>query len=62
MHQVKAIASLTAAEIRALAHSAADRGEAHEEANPFDRETASAKHYQFAAAFHARTRELEPTS
>lgn len=62
MHQVKPISALTAAEIRALAHSAADRGEAHQEANPFAPETANAKHHQFAAAFHARMRELAPTS
>jgi hypothetical protein len=58
MHHVKLITALTAAEIRALAHSAADRGEAHQEANPFDPATASAPHHQFAAAFHSRVREL----
>jgi hypothetical protein len=62
MHHIKPLAALTAAEIREVARSAADRGEAHEEANPFDPETASAKHHQFAAAFHSRMRELVPFS
>lgn len=62
MHQVKPITALTAAEIREVARSAADRGEAQEEANPFHPEKASAQHSQFAAAFHSRARELVPAS
>jgi hypothetical protein len=62
MYQVKPIGALTATEIREVAHSAADRGEAHEEANPYHPETASAQHLQFARAFHSRMRELVPAS
>lgn len=62
MHVIKPIAALTAVEIREVARSAADRGEAHEEANPFDPETATDRFHQFATAFHSRARELEPAS
>lgn len=62
MHHVKPITALTAAEIREVAHSAADRGEAHEEANPFDPAKATAQHRQFATAFHRRMRELASAS
>lgn len=62
MHHIKPITALTGAEIREVAHSAADRGEAHQEANPFDPVTASDKHRQFATAFHSRARELVPAS
>lgn len=62
MHHVKSLSALTATEIREVAHSAADRGEAHEEANPYHPEMASVQHQQFAWAFHSRTRELVSAS
>lgn len=57
MH-VKPIAALSAAEIHDLAHSAADRGEDHDDANPFDPQSAPNSHRAFAWAFHGRTHEL----
>jgi hypothetical protein len=62
VHQIKSIASLTADEIRDLAHSAADRGEHHGEANPYDHCAQSGQHRLFARAFAERTRELAPVA
>lgn len=58
MHVIKPITALSAAEIHDLAQAAADRGEAHDDANPFDPQSAPDPHHAFAWAFHGRTHEL----
>ena len=61
MHHIKPLASLTEAEICALAQAAADRDEDLDQANPFDHHQ-QAKRDQFAAAFLERQADLQPTT
>lgn len=57
MH-IRTLHTLTPAEVRDLAHAAAERGEALATANPFDPDTEH--HEVFAVAFNDRQRELQP--
>jgi hypothetical protein len=58
MQHIKPIAALSAAEIHDLARAAADRGEDHDDANPFAAQADPASYRAYARAFHDRADEL----
>jgi len=58
MHAIKRLDNLTPHEIRELAHAAADRGEPHETANPY--EFGTANHLWFQTYYSYRQAELSP--